>query len=64
MAGLERRETVALGRAAMAPRRHVVANPAADRRFCEAVARLAKEAAWPEDLEDALFADYPKVHVG
>ena len=51
------------GRATVAPRRHVVANPAADKRFCEAVDRLAKEAAWPEDLEDALFTEYPKVHV-
>ena len=62
MAGLEQQETVALGRAAVAPR-HVVANPAADRRFCEAVSRLAQHAAWPEDLEDALLADYPKAHV-
>ena len=63
MAGLELRETVALGRAAVTPRRRVVANPAADRRFCEVVDRLSKQAAWPEDLEDALLADYPNVHV-
>ena len=63
MAGLEQRDTVALGRAALTPRRHVVANPAADRRFCDAVVQLAKKAAWPEDMEDALVVEYPKVHV-